>query len=173
MHFRFFVSILNSTYDRLQHGDALHELLPGSYWVRGQDDSATREYVFSQLRQSDKPKVVAICSSIGFVGLNIYCHHLINAAGEVLHCIKMFIHYISLCAKKEDEKNVFTALIHLGGRSPNLIIQKIGRGLRKAKDKQKLEYHDFFFRNNVHLKKHSEVRINTLRKEGHKVTLHF
>jgi hypothetical protein len=87
------VSILKSTFDRLQHGDALHELLPGSYWVRGQDDSATREYVFSQLRQSDKPKVVAICSSIGFVGLNIYCHHLINAAGEVLSCVGMLVHF--------------------------------------------------------------------------------
>jgi superfamily II DNA or RNA helicase len=125
---------------RLQHGDALHELLPGSYWVRGQDDAATREYVFSQLRQSDKPKVVAICSSIGFLGINVYCHHLINAAG---------------------------------GRSPNLIIQKIGRGLRKAQDKHKLEYHDFFFKNNVYLRKHSQIRMSTLRKEGHKVTSHF
>jgi hypothetical protein len=60
-----------------------------------------------------------------------------------------------------------------GGRSPTLLIQKIGRGLRKAKDKHKLEYHDFFFMNNTHLKNHSQIRMNTLRKEGHKVTSHF
>jgi superfamily II DNA or RNA helicase len=121
---------------RLQHGDYLHDLLPGSFWIKGQDDAETREFVFNQLRHSEKEKVVAICSSIGYLGINIYVHHIINASG---------------------------------GKDPNVLIQKIGRGLRKSHDKDKLEYHDFKFNNHPTLMKHSLHRIKTLKSEGHLV----
>jgi len=132
------LSLMKFMGDRLAHGDAIHQLIPGSFWVTGQDSTDTREYVFEQLRKSTKPKVVAICSNIGFYGLNVYVHHVINASG---------------------------------GKDPSMVIQKIGRGLRKAEDKDKLEYHDFIL-DHPTLKKHAIERKQTLEKEGHKVTTH-
>ena len=55
--------------------------------------------------------------------------------------------------------------------SPNATIQSIGRGLRKAKDKTRLEYFDFFNRTNFYLKQHSKRRLETLRSEGHDVAI--
>jgi superfamily II DNA or RNA helicase len=58
-----------------------------------------------------------------------------------------------------------------GGQAEHQIIQRFGRGLRVAKDKEGLLYFDFFFRNNDYLKKHSKKRIEILEKEGHKITI--
>lgn len=33
------------------------------------------------LRNSSKPKVVALVSSVGFVGVDVFVHHVVNAAG--------------------------------------------------------------------------------------------
>ena len=123
---------------RLPHGDRLKELMPEAHWIRGEDTAATREFVLQQLRQSDSPKVVAIMSAIGFYGLNVLCHHLINACG---------------------------------GKDANLLIQKVGRGLRKGVDKDHLEYHDFIFEGDKFLQRHSKARISVLQKEGHHVTV--
>jgi len=125
---------------RIPHGDNLHVLMPDAHWIRGQDNSDTRNYVLGQLRESKEKKVVAICSSICNVGVNVFIHHLINAAG---------------------------------GKEPNLTIQKMGRGLRKAEDKDHLEYHDFFHDTNYILRKHSKIRVKTLKKEGHSVIEHY
>jgi len=119
---------------KLQHGDVLHSAIPSSYWIRGEDDMQTREYVLKQLRHSDEKKVVAIVSSIGYLGINVYIHHLINVTG---------------------------------GKSPLQLIQKFGRGLRKAIDKDILCYHDFMFIGNPYLERHSRARARVLRKEGH------
>jgi hypothetical protein len=45
---------------RISHGDMLQSLIPDAFWVKGEDSSETRDYVFSQLRTTDKKKVVAI-----------------------------------------------------------------------------------------------------------------
>lgn len=123
---------------RLPHGDRLRELIPNSFWIRGEDNASSREYVLQQLRKSESKKVVAIMSSIGFYGLNVLCHHLINACG---------------------------------GKDANMLIQKVGRGLRKGIDKDHLEYHDFIFEGDKFLNRHSKLRISILEKEGHQVTL--
>lgn len=123
---------------RLPHGDRLKELMPDAHWIRGEDSASTREFVLQQLRQSENPKVVAIMSAIGFYGLNVLCHHLINACG---------------------------------GKDANLLIQKVGRGLRKGSDKDHLEYHDFIFEGDKFLLRHSKARIAVLQKEGHHVTI--
>lgn len=123
---------------RLPHGDRLKELMPDAHWIRGEDTAETREFVLQQLRQSDQPKVVAIMSAIGFYGLNVLCHHLINACG---------------------------------GKDANLLIQKVGRGLRKGVDKEHLEYHDFLFEGDRFLQRHSKSRIDVLQSEGHQVTV--
>lgn len=57
------------------------------------------------------------------------------------------------------------------GQAEHQIIQKMGRGLRKADDKQNLKYFDFLFEINDYLKKHSYKRIKVLEKEGHIVKI--
>ena len=56
-----------------------------------------------------------------------------------------------------------------GGKAEHQIIQRLGRGLRKASDKDKLNYYDFIFRINDYLESHSNDRIKILTKEGHNV----
>jgi hypothetical protein len=68
---------------RLQHGENLKRLLPDAHWIKGEDSSETRNVVFDELRRplGKKKKVVAIMSSIGFYGLDVFVHYLINATG--------------------------------------------------------------------------------------------
>jgi superfamily II DNA or RNA helicase len=56
-----------------------------------------------------------------------------------------------------------------GGQAEHQIIQRFGRGLRRASDKDHVVYHDWFFHNNSYLAKHSRKRVSILKKEGHNV----
>jgi len=56
-----------------------------------------------------------------------------------------------------------------GGQADHLIIQRMGRGLRTADDKEILNYYDFVFEINDYLEEHSKKRIKILTKEGHEV----
>jgi superfamily II DNA or RNA helicase len=56
-----------------------------------------------------------------------------------------------------------------GGQADHHIIQRVGRGLRTADDKEILNYHDFIFYNNEYLLKHSLKRVEILKKEGHEI----
>ena len=56
-----------------------------------------------------------------------------------------------------------------GGKADHLVIQKIGRGLRVAKDKKELNYFDFYFENNDYLEKHSRKRQEIISKLGHQI----
>lgn len=56
-----------------------------------------------------------------------------------------------------------------GGKADHQVIQRMGRGLRTAVDKEDLNYYDFYFKINPYLEKHSEERIKILESEGHKV----
>jgi superfamily II DNA or RNA helicase len=58
-----------------------------------------------------------------------------------------------------------------GGQAEHVVIQRMGRGLRVASDKQHLNYYDFIFDINDYLKKHSMKRIKILKKEGHNVQI--
>lgn len=58
-----------------------------------------------------------------------------------------------------------------GGKAEHEIIQRIGRGLRTAEDKDILNYHDFIFRINQYLERHSHKRIRILQEEGHEVII--
>jgi len=125
--------------ERLDHGDALAKMIPGSYWVQGKDDEETRKFVIDKLTKSDPgEKVCAISSKIFTTGINIFLHAIVNAAGY---------------------------------KSDIMTIQRIGRGLRKAEDKERLDYHDFYFMNNHYLEEHSKARITWLKAEGHKIEL--
>lgn len=58
-----------------------------------------------------------------------------------------------------------------GGNAVHNLIQQIGRGLRTADDKDILQFYDFLFMINPYLWRHSELRIGTLKDEGHNVTI--
>jgi superfamily II DNA or RNA helicase len=121
--------------DRIAHGDALHNLLPGSIWVQGRDTLATRKSVIKQLQKDDHCVAIAT-QQIFNTGVNVFVHNLINAAG---------------------------------GQADHLIIQRMGRGLRTADDKEILNYYDFVFKINDYLEDHSEKRIKILSDEGHEI----
>lgn len=64
------------------------------------------------------------------------------------------------------------ALINAAGyQSDIMTIQRKGRGLRLAPDKEKLDYHDFYYTNNSYLEKHSKERIKHLKAEGHEIQI--
>jgi superfamily II DNA or RNA helicase len=56
-----------------------------------------------------------------------------------------------------------------GGQADHLIIQRMGRGLRTADDKETLNYYDFLFNINDYLLDHSKKRIKILKEQGHEV----
>jgi superfamily II DNA or RNA helicase len=123
--------------DRIAHGDALHNLLPGSLWVQGKDTAQTRKGVVKQLQKSENCLAIAT-QQIFNTGINVKVHNLINVAS---------------------------------GKADHLIIQRMGRGLRTADDKDILNYYDFLFEINEYLEDHSNIRIEILTQEGHDVSI--
>ncbi len=124
--------------ERIAHGDALAQMIPGALWIQGKDDLETRQFVIEQLKKAKKNVVAIATQGIFNAGINVFIHNLINAAG---------------------------------GKAEHVIIQRMGRGLRTADDKEILKYYDFIFNINDYLLIHSRKRIQILRKEGHKVTV--
>lgn len=57
------------------------------------------------------------------------------------------------------------------GKAEHQIIQRMGRGLRTADDKDILNYYDFIFKINDYLEDHSYDRVKILKKEGHEVII--
>jgi superfamily II DNA or RNA helicase len=58
-----------------------------------------------------------------------------------------------------------------GGQAEHIIIQRLGRGLRTAEDKDFLNYFDFIFKINEYLLKHSNKRVKIFKKEGHEILI--
>lgn len=58
-----------------------------------------------------------------------------------------------------------------GGKADHAIIQRMGRGLRTADDKDVLNYYDFIFNINEYLLAHSNKRVKILKEEGHEVII--
>jgi superfamily II DNA or RNA helicase len=67
--------------ERIAHGDALANLIPGALWVQGQDDLKARQFVIDQLQKSKKDVVGIATQGIFNAGINVFVHNLINAAG--------------------------------------------------------------------------------------------
>lgn len=129
--------------DRIAHGDALHSLMPESLWVQGKDTLATRKSVIKQLQKGD----------VGGVTENV-----IGIATQQIFNTGINIHVNSL-------------INAAGGQADHLVIQRMGRGLRTAWDKSRLNFYDFIFDINDYLKGHSLKRIDILRKEGHDIEI--
>lgn len=123
--------------ERIEQGEYLKGLIPGSNFIQGETKLKDREPVINALLKGER-SVAIVMRQIITAGINVKIHDLINAAG---------------------------------GNAAHNIIQLIGRGLRTANDKDILRYHDFLFLMNDYLRKHSEWRIEVLRKQGHKVTI--
>jgi superfamily II DNA or RNA helicase len=66
---------------------------------------------------------------------------------------------------------VHTLINAAGGQADHQIIQRMGRGLRTADDKDILQYYDFLFLINDYLEKHSRKRIKILKDQGHEIVL--
>lgn len=124
--------------ERISHGDALNNLIPGSLWVQGKDNLDTRGYVIEALKKSKEDVVAIATQGIFNAGINVFVHNLINAAG---------------------------------GQADHQIVQRMGRGLRTAEDKERLNYFDFVFNINDYLYDHSMKRIKILGDEGHDVVV--
>lgn len=121
--------------ERIAHGDALNNMLPGSIWVRGEDTDKTRQSVVHQLQTRENCVAIAT-QGIFNTGINVFVHNLVNAAG---------------------------------GQAEHQIIQRMGRGLRTAADKDGLLYVDFVFHTNEYLLKHSRKRLRVLKEQGHEI----
>jgi superfamily II DNA or RNA helicase len=124
--------------ERLAHGDALSEMIPGSLWIRGEDNEDTRKEVIEKLKHSKEDVVAIATQGIFNAGINVFINNLVNAAG---------------------------------GQAEHQIIQRMGRGLRTANDKDQLNYFDFIFKVNDYLYDHSKKRMKILVKEGHDVEI--
>lgn len=66
--------------ERIDQGEYLQQLLPGSIWIQGKDDIDKRAAAFKELKFSGKVIAIAMRHIIT-AGINIFCHNLINAAG--------------------------------------------------------------------------------------------
>lgn len=66
-----------------------------------------------------------------------------------------------------DIPNIRTLIIASGGKSKRQTIQRLGRGMRKHKQKTSILVIDFFDETHSYLKAHSVRRKNTYLKEGH------
>jgi superfamily II DNA or RNA helicase len=124
--------------ERIAHGDALADMIPGALWIQGKDDLDTRQIVIEKLQAATDDTVAIATHQIFNTGINVFLHNLINAAG---------------------------------GKAEHLIIQRMGRGLRTADDKETLDYYDFVFNTNDYLLSHSKKRVKILKSEGHEVTV--
>ncbi len=67
--------------ERLEHGERLKGLIPGSVWVRGEDDVDTRKEIIERLKREEGDLVAIATSGIFNTGINVFAHNLINAAG--------------------------------------------------------------------------------------------
>lgn len=75
--------------EHLDHGNTLNEMLPGSVWVRGEDDLEKRKEVVRLLSKSKDDCVAIATQGIFNTGINVKVHNLINAAGGAAeHLIK-------------------------------------------------------------------------------------
>jgi superfamily II DNA or RNA helicase len=94
---------------------------------------------------------------------------------KVIQKLKTSDHVVAIVSQKIISKGLDVKIHNLinaaGGKASHSIIQRMGRGLRTANDKDVLKYYDFFFNINGYLRDHSENRIKILTKEGHPVAI--
>ena len=123
---------------RLEHGEYLQSLIPGSLWIYGDQKMHVRKSTIQELKTYEGDFVAIASEKIVNKGINVFIHNLVNVAG---------------------------------GQADHIVVQRFGRGLRTADDKEIMNYYDFFFTINPYLEKHSKERIRILEHEGHTVEI--
>ena len=97
----------------------------------------------------------------------------IDTRNEVIEKLKFSTETIALATQQIFNTGINCYIHNLinaaGGQADHMIVQRMGRGLRTASDKEVCNYYDFLFHNNEYLYKHSMKRIKILQKEGHEV----
>lgn len=67
--------------ERIDQGEYLNQLIPGSVWIQGKDDLAIRAKVFQDLKYSGENVIAISMRQIITAGINVFIHNLVNAAG--------------------------------------------------------------------------------------------
>ncbi len=68
--------------------------------------------------------------------------------------------------------NIKTLILAWAGKNEHGLIQKIGRALRSSKNKVTVDIFTFYESGNKYFDKHSEIRLDTLIKEGYEVEIY-
>jgi superfamily II DNA or RNA helicase len=99
----------------------------------------------------------------------------IDVRKEVIQKLKSSRNVVAIVSQKIISAGLDVKIHNLinaaGGKAGHSVIQRMGRGLRTASDKESLKYFDFFFNTNDYLRDHSERRVNILVEEGHTVEI--
>jgi superfamily II DNA or RNA helicase len=94
---------------------------------------------------------------------------------EIYQKLKTSDNVVAIVSQKIISKGLDVKIHNLinaaGGTAQHSVIQRMGRGLRTADDKDILKYFDFLFNINDYLRDHSEHRIKVLQKEKHPVSI--
>lgn len=67
--------------ERIDQGEYLNQLIPGSIWLQGKDDLQTRAAAFKELKHNGGNVVAIAMRHIISAGINVFLHNLINASG--------------------------------------------------------------------------------------------
>lgn len=67
--------------ERIDQGEYLNQLIPGSLWLQGKDDLEKRAAAFKQLKYDGGNTVAIAMRHIVTAGINVFVHNLINASG--------------------------------------------------------------------------------------------
>jgi len=67
--------------ERIDQGEYLNQLIPGSIWLQGKDDINTRAAAFKELKHNGGNVVAIAMRQIISAGINVFLHNLINASG--------------------------------------------------------------------------------------------
>lgn len=66
--------------ERIEQGEYLHQLIPGSHWIQGKNSLKEREPVINALKSGEK-SIAIVMKPLITAGINVRIHDLINAAG--------------------------------------------------------------------------------------------
>ena len=100
--------------ERLPQGDELARCIPECFWVSGQDNEETRQFIIGKLQKSEvNEKVIAIATRIMQTGVNIFIHAVINAAGYKSYIMtKQRIGRGLRPAEDKDQLNYYDFIFH-------------------------------------------------------------
>lgn len=145
---------INFRMQRIRQGDALSMLLPNAFWIHGADGTSDRSMWSYLLMFVLKIATLATLFSASYPRRPTRrlwrSRHRLATSVLTCMCITLSTRQVgglTVCCCSSSADSVCLS----GGLSPSMTLQKFGRGLRKAPDKDYLDYHDFFHTTNDYL----------------------